>query len=117
MVLTPSFAAKKMSAFISERDTQHTHSSLFNDFTLCVHTQSCLTLCDPMDCGPLGSSVHAISQARMLEWVAISYSRGSSQPRDKPESPALAGVFFTTEPAGSPSAKVYGPENYLGPFL
>ena len=44
--------------------------------------QSCLTLCDPMDCSLLGSSVHGILQARILEWVAISYSRGSSQPRD-----------------------------------
>ena len=37
--------------------------------------QSCLTLCDPMDCSPPGSSVHGTSQARILEWVAISYSR------------------------------------------
>ena len=44
--------------------------------------QLCLTLCDPRDCGLPGSSVHNISQARMLEWVAISYPRGSSQPRD-----------------------------------
>ena len=51
----------------------------------CVHAcsvaQSCLTLCDPMDCSPPGSSVHGILQARILEWVAISSSRGSSQPR------------------------------------
>ena len=40
--------------------------------------QSCLTLCDPMDCSPPGSSVHGIPQARILEWVAISFSRGSS---------------------------------------
>ena len=44
--------------------------------------QSCLTLCDPMDCSPLGSSVLGILQARILEWVAISSSRGSSGPRD-----------------------------------
>ena len=44
--------------------------------------QSCPTLCDPMDCSPPGSSVHVISQARVLEWVAISFSRGSSGPRD-----------------------------------
>ena len=44
--------------------------------------QSCLTVCDPMDCSPLGSSVHGILQARILEWVAIPSSRGSSQPRD-----------------------------------
>ena len=40
--------------------------------------QSCLTLCNPADCNLLGSSVHGISQARILEWVAISFSRGSS---------------------------------------
>ena len=44
--------------------------------------QSCLTLCDPIEGSPLGSSVSGILQARILEWVAISFSRGSSQPRD-----------------------------------
>ena len=44
--------------------------------------QSCLTLCDPMDCILPGSSVHGVLQARILEWVAISFSRGSFQPRD-----------------------------------
>ena len=44
--------------------------------------QSCPTLCDPMDCSPPGSSLHGILQARILEWVAISFSRGSSRPRD-----------------------------------
>ena len=46
-------------------------------------TQSCLTLCDPMDCSPPGSSVHGISQARILGWVALSSSRESSRPRDQ----------------------------------
>ena len=45
--------------------------------------QSCLTLCDPMDCNPPGFSVHGILQARILEWVAIPFSRGCSQPRDQ----------------------------------
>ena len=45
---------------------------------MCVHTQLCLTLCNPMDCSLPDSSVHGISQGRILEWVAISYSRGSS---------------------------------------
>ena len=45
-------------------------------------TQSCPTLCDPMDCSLSGSSVRGIFQARVLEWIAISFSRGSSQPRD-----------------------------------
>ena len=43
--------------------------------------QSCLTLCDPMDCSPPGSSVHGILQARILEWVVISFTRGSALPR------------------------------------
>ena len=47
----------------------------------CSATQLYLTLCDPMDCSPPGSSVHGILQARILEWVAIPFSRGSSQPR------------------------------------
>ena len=47
----------------------------------CSVAQLCLTLCDPMGYSPLGSSVHAISQPRTLEWMAISYSRGSSWPR------------------------------------
>ena len=61
-------------------------------------TQSCLTLCDPMDYNSLGSSVHGILQARILGWVAIPVSRGSSPPRDQTHismSPALAGGFFT----------------------
>ena len=52
----------------------------------CVHAKSlqlCLTLCDPMDCSPPGSSVHGILQARILERVVISFSRGSSRPRDR----------------------------------
>ena len=44
---------------------------------VCLVAQSCPTLCSPMHCGPLSSSVHGILQARILEWVAISFSRGS----------------------------------------
>ena len=57
----------------------------------CVHVKSlqlCLTLCDPMDCGPPGSFVHGICQARIVEWVAMPSSRGSSWPRDQTMSPA-----------------------------
>ena len=57
--------------------------------------QSCLTLCDPVDCSPLGSSVHGILQARILEWVAISFSRGSFQPRDWTRVSCIAGGRFT----------------------
>ena len=58
-------------------------------------TQPCLTLCKQMDCSPPGSSVHEIFQARILEWVAISFSRGSSQPRDQTQVFCTAGRFFT----------------------
>ena len=49
----------------------------------CEVAQSCLTLCNPIDCSLLGSSVHRSLQARILEWVAVSSSRGSSWPRDR----------------------------------
>ena len=52
-------------------------------------TQLCPILCDPMDCNPPGSSVHGILQARILKWVAISFSRGSSGPRIESGSLAL----------------------------
>ena len=62
---------------------------------LCVCAQSCPTLCDPMDYGPpLWPSVLGISRARILEWVAVSFSRGSSRPGIEPVSSALAGRFF-----------------------
>ena len=48
-----------------------------------MYTQSCLTLCDPIHCSPRGSSVLGIIQERILEWVAISFFRGSFQPRDQ----------------------------------
>ena len=55
-----------------------------------------------MDYSLTGSSLHGISQARILEWVAVSFSRRSSDPGMEPPSPALAGGFFTTEPPGEP---------------
>ena len=58
-------------------------------------TQSYLTLCDPMDCSPPGFSVLGILQTRILEWVAIRFSRRSSPPRDQTQVSCLAGTFFT----------------------
>ena len=57
-------------------------------------TQSGLTLCDPMDCSPPGYSMHGIFQARVLEWVAISFSRGSSPPRDRTQVCHIASRCF-----------------------
>ena len=68
--------------------------------------QSGPNLCDPMDCGPPGSSVHGILQARIPEWVSISSSRGSSPPRDRISmslvSPALADGSLSLAPPGKP---------------
>ena len=61
----------------------------------CSVTQSWPTLCDPMDCSLPGSSVHGILQARILEWVAISFSRGSSRLRDQTQISGIARRFFT----------------------
>ena len=64
---------------------------------VCAHTQMCPILCNPMNCSPPGSPVYGISQERIPEWVAISFSRG--YPRIEPTSlasPALSGRFFTT---------------------
>ena len=57
--------------------------------------QLCPTLCDPMDCSLPGSSSHGIFQARVLEWVANSFSRGSSQPRDRTLVSRIVGRHFT----------------------
>ena len=66
------------------------------------HPVKCPTLFNSMDCSPPGSSVHGILQARILEWVAIPFSRGSSRPRDWTQAFRIAGRFFTTEPPEKP---------------
>ena len=76
-------------------DWEKIHASNISEYA-CMHAQSCLTVCDPMHCSPPVYFVHGISQARILQWVAISFSRGSSPPKDQTAYPALAGGFFTT---------------------
>ena len=60
----------------------------------CLVSKLCPTLCDPMGCSPSSSSVHGIFQARILEWVAISFSRGSSRPRDQTRVSRIGGRPF-----------------------
>ena len=69
----------------------------FHITVICMHAQLCLTLWDPMDYSPPGSSVHRIFQSRILEWVAIPFSRGSSGPRDQTHISCIG-----TEPPGKP---------------
>ena len=64
-------------------------------FVLCLVAQPCLTLCDPMDCNPQAPLSVGILQARILEWVTISSSRGSSQTGDQTQVSHIAGGFLT----------------------
>ena len=85
------------------------HEKWIRGVCVCVRAharslQLCSTLYDPMNCSPPVSSVHGIIQSRTLEWVVISLSRGSSQPRDWTHISCIsctAGKFFTIEPLGS----------------
>ena len=65
-----------------------------------IFLKSCLTLCDPVDYSPPGSSIHEILQARALEWVAISSSRESSRPCSWPQASHTVGRHLPTEPTG-----------------
>ena len=80
---------------------------------VCLVALLCLTLWDPMDCSTSGSSVHGILQARILEWVAIPFSRGSSRPRIKSISPALQADSLPSEPSGKPW-NVLGTQQVVG---
>jgi len=77
--------------------TDYSLHCFYNDtcMRVCSVAQACPTLWDPMDYSLPGSSVHGILQVRILEWVAISLSRGSSQPRDQTCVSCTAGGFFT----------------------
>ena len=82
--------------------------SIRQKILLCLVIQSCLTLCDPMDCSPLSSSVHGILQARILEWIAMPSSRGSSQPRDRTQVSHIALDSLPSEPPGKPKTTGVG---------
>ena len=64
----------------------------------CLVAQSCSSLCDPVDCTPPSSSVHGIPQAIIVKWVSISFSKGSSRPRDQTHVSCFVCELFTTEP-------------------
>ena len=78
-------------------------------------TQPCPTLCDSMNCIPPDSTVRVILQARTLEWVAIPFSKGSSQPRDRTMSSALQVDSLLSEPPGKPNqeTKLWNYSNLL----
>ena len=80
-------------------------------------TQSCPTLCDPMDCSLPGSSIYGIFQARILEWVAIPFSKGSPDPGVEPRSPALQVDSLPSEPPGKPHTCWINGFIFMNPFL
>ena len=75
--------------------------------------QSCPTLCDPVDYSPTGSSVHGILQARILEWIAISFSRDLPDPGIEPRSPAVEADSLPAEPPGKPKNTGVGSRSLL----
>ena len=87
--ISPSFS------FWMCRKEQCLNSVSLHIICCCLITQSCLTLGDPVVCGPPDSFVHGIPQARILEWVAFSSSRGSFWPRDRTRVSCIAGRFST----------------------
>ena len=94
--------------FIGPPNSQNLLCIRLLQVTVCVYVlvaQLCLTLCNPMDCSPPGSSVHEILQARILDWVAISFSRRCSRLRDQTLwSSALQADSLPSEPPGKPTA-------------
>ena len=76
--------------------------SLSSHLVFALVTKSCRTLLQPQECNLPGSSIYGISQARILEWVAISFYRGSSRPRDQTPVSSIAGGFFISEPSWKP---------------
>ena len=87
---------------------------LYMCICICVHLhtrtkslQSWMTFCDPVDCSPPGPSVHGVLQARILEWIAISSSRGPSQLKDRTHVSCVGKHLFNTEPPGKPDIYIY----------
>ena len=85
---------------IAAKITNYPRASMY------VYMCSVMSLCSLINCSPPDSSVHGILQARILERVAISSSRGSSRPRDGTQVSCIAGRFFTTMPPGKPGPPV-----------
>ena len=110
VIISSSYSRPNKVQLLAETWAEVRFSLLFVNFSLVQFlfcesesevVQSCLALCEPMDCSLPGSSVYGIFQARVLEWVAISFSRASSQPRDRTRSPTLWADALPSEPPGT----------------
>ena len=89
----PSLYLRLKNIFVSKIQNER-YAKNKKEYTLSVSYSVCLTLCDPMECSRLGLSVLGILQAKILEWVAIPFSRESSQPRDQTWVSCITGRFF-----------------------
>ena len=78
----------------------------FMDYRFIVSLSCIWLFCDPMTCSPPGSSVHGVLQATIVEWIAISFPRGSSRPRDQIHVFCTGGQILTTEPPGKPRLQI-----------
>ena len=97
-------ACDSKSGFLPLYSILYIHLAGFGDLVAKLY----LTLCDPMDCSPPGSSVHGVLQARILEWVAISLFRGSSQPRNRTRvSFTCRQILYQLSYKGNPYIYVY----------
>ena len=96
----PQVISSWLYAILAQKVSQE--SSIFQEQYVCMLSpfRYVPLMCDPMDCSPPGSSVHGILQGRIMEWVAISSSRGSSQHWDQTQVSWIAGRLFTIEPPG-----------------
>ena len=92
------------------------HAVTKDPVCMCMHAQPCLTLYDPMGCNPPGNSVHGILQAGILERVAISNSRGSSQPKDQTHISCIGRQILCHRPPQKPIQRALLPL-YLLPCL
>ena len=89
------FLSKLLICYLKNKQACHPADTFVDCKYFWYILQSCPTLCDPMDCSLSGSSVHGIFQARVLEWIAISFSRGSSRPRNRTWVSHTASRHFT----------------------
>ena len=101
-----SFCVQVFEASPTLKQTNKKQTFFYNFFwNISAQSFQSVWLCNSLDCSPPGSSVHRILRVRILEWVAMPFSRGTSQPRDwihVPCTSCIAGRFFTAEPLGKP---------------
>ena len=99
-ILSPRLKLYTPSQTFYQAFNQMSHIQVYSSRVLAKLLQSCLTLCDPMDCGPSGSFVHGILQARILEWVASPSPGDLSDPGIEPGSLALQADSLLSKPPG-----------------